>query len=587
MSSARRLRRGASSVVLAFALAAGVIVLTPVSASAATITVTDPGDAGPGTLRAAVAASSPGDIIEFDPSVTTVTLDSYITIPHSLRIGGPLTIQGGFSIEPVMPDVDVRFGSFILDGTGFAGVGFQTPLGAHPVRDMTIGAVTVENFSFGGATLAVTGHLDVHASVFRSNTASAGAGLSIQDASTVAIRDTTFESNAASDVGGGLLLDDIVGPVSMTRTTFNANSAVSGGGAIAMVGSMLFSITDSVFTGNTVSDGTGGAIHAGPNAGILVTERSTFRGNASITEDHDEAVGGAISMASTSGAVAILQSTFRENSATTADGWGTAGAVAIGELTGAGQLFVDASTFADNPAIDSSESFAGSASVGVGGFVAGTRIDVINSTFRESTDLDEDLMGIGLFLADTGGALTVQHSTFEATAAAVIFPWGDAGTAVFENSILSGGVAAVGGSNPNLLPFNGADLRHNVLTGPTWSDYNDLGGNQFNTDPMLGALQDNGGPTHTMLLGASSPAINAGTPGVISFATDQRGDGFARVLDGTVDVGAVEVAAADVPPLLAATGADDSTWLLIGGGGILTLGLALVLMRRFFGGSRA
>src|SRR5690554_3663907 len=139
MSTARRLRRGASSVVLAFALAAGVIVLTPLSASAATITVTDPGDAGPGTLRDAVAASSPGDVIEFDLSVTTVTLESYITIPHSLRIGGsggPLTIQGGFSIEPVMPNVDVRFGSFILDGTGFAGVGFQTPLGAYPVRDM-------------------------------------------------------------------------------------------------------------------------------------------------------------------------------------------------------------------------------------------------------------------------------------------------------------------------------------------------------------------------------------------------------------------------------------------------------------------
>src|SRR5205807_1766768 len=32
------------------------------------------------------------------------------------------------------------------------------------------------------------------------------------------------------------------------------------------------------------------------------------------------------------------------------------------------------------------------------------------------------------------------------------------------------------------------------------------------TNPMLGPLQDNGGPTQTMTLGAGSPAIDAGNP---------------------------------------------------------------------------
>ena len=58
----------------------------------------------------------------------------------------------------------------------------------------------------------------------------------------------------------------------------------------------------------------------------------------------------------------------------------------------------------------------------------------------------------------------------------------------------------------------------------------------------LGALADNGGPTPTMALLAGSPAINAGDPdfdGTNQF--DQRGQGFARIKGGTIDVGAYEV----------------------------------------------
>ena len=37
-------------------------------------------------------------------------------------------------------------------------------------------------------------------------------------------------------------------------------------------------------------------------------------------------------------------------------------------------------------------------------------------------------------------------------------------------------------------------------------------GDQINTDPMLGPLQDNGGPTFTHALLTGSPAIDAGDP---------------------------------------------------------------------------
>jgi hypothetical protein len=71
------------------------------------------------------------------------------------------------------------------------------------------------------------------------------------------------------------------------------------------------------------------------------------------------------------------------------------------------------------------------------------------------------------------------------------------------------------------------------LTGP---------GDQINTDPLLGPLQDNGGPTFTHELLPGSPAIDAGDP---SFTPppffDQRGPGFDRVVNGRVDVGSFEV----------------------------------------------
>lgn len=72
----------------------------------------------------------------------------------------------------------------------------------------------------------------------------------------------------------------------------------------------------------------------------------------------------------------------------------------------------------------------------------------------------------------------------------------------------------------------------------------DQGGTQRNVDPLLGALANNGGPTQTMALLAGSPAIDRGPVPVPSFPlndNDQRGVGFPRVINGTVDVGAFEV----------------------------------------------
>ena len=66
-------------------------------------------------------------------------------------------------------------------------------------------------------------------------------------------------------------------------------------------------------------------------------------------------------------------------------------------------------------------------------------------------------------------------------------------------------------------------------------------GDQINTDPLLGPLQSNGGPTSTHALLPDSAAIDAGDPIFIPPpSTDQRGCPFDRVFNGRIDIGSFE-----------------------------------------------
>src|ERR1043166_1545649 len=73
-------------------------------------------------------------------------------------------------------------------------------------------------------------------------------------------------------------------------------------------------------------------------------------------------------------------------------------------------------------------------------------------------------------------------------------------------------------------------------------------GDQINTDPLLGPLQNNGGPTQTHGLLPGSPAIDAGDPNFTPPPDyDQRGPGFVRVFNGRIDVGSFELQPTPTP----------------------------------------
>src|SRR5213079_501719 len=92
-----------------------------------------------------------------------------------------------------------------------------------------------------------------------------------------------------------------------------------------------------------------------------------------------------------------------------------------------------------------------------------------------------------------------------------------------------------------------------IGTGGSGGLTNGSNGNQVGvSNPGLGSLADNGGPTQTIALSPGSAAIDRGGNGSVNTGeTDQRG--YTRIVNGTVDVGAYEVQAAAAPSNLVAT----------------------------------
>jgi hypothetical protein len=80
------------------------------------------------------------------------------------------------------------------------------------------------------------------------------------------------------------------------------------------------------------------------------------------------------------------------------------------------------------------------------------------------------------------------------------------------------------------------------MTGITsGSQGNKVGTSAAPINPLLAPLAANGGPTQTMLPLAGSPAIGGGDPNTPNLPEfDQRGPGFPRIINGRLDIGAVE-----------------------------------------------
>src|SRR6185437_12641834 len=118
----------------------------------------------------------------------------------------------------------------------------------------------------------------------------------------------------------------------------------------------------------------------------------------------------------------------------------------------------------------------------------------------------------------------------------------NSGTITLKNTLVAGNQDSANPDVQGTFISQGHNLLGNagVAGGFNAASGDQLGGpGQAAIDPKLGPLQNNGGPTSTMLPAADSSAVDAGDNNGAPSA-DQRG--ILRPLGGTVDIGAVEAA---------------------------------------------
>ncbi|HUG66550.1 MAG TPA: choice-of-anchor Q domain-containing protein [Pirellulaceae bacterium] len=537
------------------------------------------------SLREAIAAANANngaDIIQFAPNVIgTITLTSgELAITDSVDIQGPgsgvvaVSANNASRVFNVTANATIS-GLTISGGNSTNGGGIYNAYGTLTVRDSTFtgnsaangggiynayGALTVDHSTFSGNSSSGVWYYGpgysggggiynanygtrtvVHNSTFTGNsTAFAGGG--IYNQGTMTVDHSTLSGGSAASEGGGLFN---WGTLTVVGSTLSDNSAGGAPGSNGAGGGILnfntLSVKNSTLSGNYSSYQGGGIYNRG---GVAAVDATTFTGNSAHYYG-----GGILNHA----ALTVDGSTFSGNSAHV-----TGGGISNGNGLGGGTAAVHNSAFTGN-----------SADNGGGVFNSGAM-----TVDRSTLSGNSAAYGGGLDNIGSGGALTVRNSTLSGNSSA--FGGGisnrDSAALTLESSTLSGNSAWENRGGGIYINSTGASTLNNTIVAANSSDdvsgtvgasssHNLIGvntnlsgishgshGNQIGTaaapiNPMLGALQDNGGLTQTLALLPGSPAINAGDNSLIpaGVTTDQRGPGYARVDDGTVDIGAFEL----------------------------------------------
>ena len=351
--------------------------------------------------------------------------------------------------------------------------------------------------------------------------------LRITDSDTTTMQNISLEGltlTGGRDTTGGAIRN-YEENLAISSCVITGNSATSSGGGIWNYGTLT--ISDSTFTDN-VADTRGGAFYnqqgtatvtnsvISNNSGYAVSSNGTLNIVSSSIRDNQGS--GVFNF----GDATITDSTISNNSAYSGGGIST---------NSDGYLLVENSTITGN-----------TASPGSGGGISvqqGSELTLVNSTVsgnsatrrgggvavnRCNANLNNSTISNNTAVSEGGGGLWHGYS----------------GTINLTNTVIANSEAAndcvqTGGSFEkhlnNLIEDGSCDVPGAV--------------NLLSGDPMLGPLQDNGGPTHTQALLKGSPLIDAAdVTECAGLSTDQRGK--PRRLDGTgegtaaCDIGAYE-----------------------------------------------
>jgi hypothetical protein len=455
----------------------------------------------PDNLRNVLAGAGEGDTVDLSAlTCSTITLvngplDTSVLGEHHLY---DVTLQG--------PGRD----ALTIDGAGQSQVlvigGFTSDKGTFTANDLTIANGTYDGSlaacveGFGGALalnrVAVTNcHTSGHYSLLFGGAVDVTT-LIMTDSS---ITNSTSEATAAANTaaGGGAYVSD---SVTLVRSTISGNSVTSpvastgdGDGYFSVGGGLYsrgdLSITDSTISGNSID--VAAADQGAPGGGIYV------RGIVDIT---GSTIDGNVADGDGGGVFKAIYSVYGEPGGTNP------------QTT----LTIRNSTFANNAAAS-------------GGAIASSRpVYLANSTIADNF-ADAGAGGVLFKLVgviDSAGILDAESSIIAANSG------GDGAT--LARDLAADDTLAVSGSHDLIVDAGAIELPADTIA----------------ADPMLGELQDNGGPTQTLALLDGSPAIDAGD-NPFDLAFDQRGDGFPRVVGAAADIGAVEAPGPDLDTIFA------------------------------------
>ncbi len=489
--------------------------------------------------------NAPGDLVNTDPGLAPLADSDGPTQTHAL-LNGSLAIDAGNNDLAVDADgaplaFDQRGDGFdrIVNGTVDIGA-FEAQVGEiiEPEPPVTIIPVTiiVDTTIDENDGSIEDGDVSLRDAILAANsgdtiTFASGAGEAFEGGSTIRLDQALGELVLSSDVTiDGDLNDDGAPDVTITGDTLGddatttdpygntitdpfVNTATDDNVRVFAVDSGNSTIQGLIITGG-FAEGSGSAQYGGgiaiePGADLTVV-------NSSISGNYAEQGGGFFN----TGALSVIDSTLAENLAS-----GGGGIINDGTATVAGSTF--SGNYAEN---------------GGGLWNDDGTATLTNTTFSGNAAQEE-----GSAIRNDG-SITLSNTTisnneggFEGLGA-----FDNKGTAVIANTIIAGNEDGEDVSG-DLFTSLGYNL---IGGGESIGDFN-AQGDRVNADPGLAPFADNGGPTQTHALLDDSPAIDAGNNSFAvdadgtPLAFDQRGDGFDRIVNGTVDIGAFEAQDAD------------------------------------------
>ena len=438
------------------------------------------------SLRDAIANAPAGETIDFSVTGTINLTLGQLVIYKDLTIAGP----GSGSLTIDASGNDSTPGT--PDGNGTR-IFLVNDFDGGNLLDVTIGGVKLTNgdvSGYGGAIYSLENLTLSDTNISQNNSEADGGGIYASSFASLEIIDSTINQNAGN-YGGGVYASSNVSEATfyVTTTVISENDAHSAGAIYTYGSSIQIDIHDSQILDNT----------ADYNAGVYFNGSSLTIASSNISQNISSFNGGGLTL---SGDVAeIVDSTFEGNTGLSSSGKG--GAI----------------------------------------YVSGTDTHIANTTFSNNS------AGNGGGIYRHSGSLDIEHSTiFENTA-----------TNAYGGIYFGGSDTEIGGTLSNsIVAGNTANAMPSDVTGTIFANYNLIEspvgvtvvgpGNILEADPLLGPLQDNGGPTLTHELLAGSPAIDAGDPAAVAGVDgvplyDQRGFAYSRVVGGRIDIGAFEYSA--------------------------------------------